>query len=74
MSKFDFLSSYQDWRVCIEKSCGIPLTRDFINKRMGVLSETQTEESVRFIQRYGEDHYRKVLSWFQKARSELPNE
>ncbi len=69
--RFDFLKSYEEWRYCIEKSCQIPLSKDFIEKRLQVFADIKNEETERFVRRYGSEHYLQVLQWFQQARRDL---
>ncbi len=70
MTRFPFLKNYTDWRVCIERSCGIPLTKNFIESRLKNMVDLNQEETQRFIQRYGQDHYQTVLQWFRTAHNE----
>ncbi|MEY6433435.1 hypothetical protein ABC977_13585 [Thioalkalicoccus limnaeus] len=60
-------SDYPSWRYCIEKKCGIPLTRDFIEERIRVLGDRNQEETRRFVQTYGHGHLDQVLGWFRQA-------
>ncbi|SCX56525.1 hypothetical protein SAMN05720354_11764 [Nitrosospira sp. Nsp1] len=48
--------SVGEWRQCIEYDCGLPLTQEFIQKRLTVFRQLQHEETLRFIHHYGETH------------------
>lgn len=69
--QFDFLQSYQDWRFCIEKSCRIQLTKEFIESRLQELDNHRSEATQRFVQRYGVEHYKQVTMWFRQALADL---
>jgi hypothetical protein len=62
-------ASFSEWRHCIEKECGIPLTEGYIAERLALLSNTNSEEASRFRTLYGEDHWRSVIGWFEQART-----
>lgn len=64
--------TYTEWRHCIEVECGIPLTPAFIQARLIQLGDEQAEETLRFRRLYGDDHWRRVLSWFEQAAREIP--
>lgn len=62
--------TYAEWRHCIEVECGIPLAPEFIATRLRVLQQPSVEETQRFIQRYGDAHWRRVVQWFVMAAAE----
>lgn len=62
-----FPSDYASWRYCIEVKCGEPLTPQFIESRISILSDPKQEETKRFAKLYGEPYLQQVLSWFQQA-------
>jgi hypothetical protein len=47
--------------------CGIPLTPDFVQERLGILGDPGNAETQRFVRLYGEIHWQRVLSWFGTA-------
>lgn len=63
--------SYSEWRRCITEDCGIALTKSYIQQRIEALRDKRNEHTLHFIRRYGEAHYRNVLSWFERALNEI---
>ncbi|ACO79086.1 hypothetical protein AvCA_29170 [Azotobacter vinelandii CA] len=63
--------SYAAWRHCITVECGIPLTEEFIRKRLAILGNPDEHETRRFAAAYGAEHLRAVLSWFERAAREI---
>ncbi|GAB3371990.1 hypothetical protein [Azotobacter armeniacus] len=62
--------SYASWRHCITVECGIPLTPDFIQRRLEILRNPQEQETQRFAKVYGEPHLQAVIGWFEQAARE----
>ena len=60
-----FPSNYSSWRHCIEVSCAIALSPDYIAKRIAILADSTHKETVRFKNLYGEEWRQQVLAWFQ---------
>jgi len=65
-----FPSDYASWRYCIEVKCGQPLTREFLQARIDILSNAHCEETRRFTKLYGKPYKDQVLAWFQQAATE----
>jgi hypothetical protein len=65
--------NYDDWKHCITKECGIPLTSEFIEKRIASFEDHNNDYTKKFIEKYGEDYARQVVAWFVLARHELEN-
>jgi hypothetical protein len=63
--------SYPAWRHCITVECRIPLTQTFIEQRLAIWQNPSLEETQRFRRCYGDDHWQRVIHWFQQARAEL---
>ena len=59
--------TFEAWKYCITRECGIPLTAGFIRARLAVLDNPANEETTRFRRLYGEAHWRRVVTWFQRA-------
>ena len=57
--------NYTEWRDCIENKCGIPLTPEFVNKRIDELGDTNLQATKEFINKYSEQHYHQVMEWFK---------
>lgn len=63
--------SYAAWRHCITVECGIPLTAEFIQQRLAILSNPKEYETQRFAEVHGVHHLRAVLTWFGEAAKEM---
>ncbi|MEM1263824.1 MAG: hypothetical protein AAGH76_15610 [Pseudomonadota bacterium] len=63
--------TYEQWHHCITQECGIPLTREFVAKRLAVWRDEKSQETQRFRRLYGDDHWRTVIGWFERAESEI---
>jgi len=61
------LNTYDDWKHCITVLCGIPLTPDYIEKRLAELKNPNDYKTQKFIDTWGEQHLKKVISWFEQA-------
>ncbi|MEM9382856.1 MAG: hypothetical protein AAGB93_23085 [Planctomycetota bacterium] len=66
------LSSYEDWRECIEVHCSIPLTPDFIRGRLAELGDGEHPRTKEFERLYGAEHLQRTIGWFQRAAEEAP--
>jgi len=62
--------SYPAWRHCITVECRIPLTQTFIEQRLAIWQNPSLEETQRFRRCYGDEHWQRVIHWFQQARAE----
>ncbi len=56
--------NFEEWKICIEKKCGIPLTFQFAKKRLAIYQDYSHPETIRFIEKYGIAHYQRVCGWF----------
>ena len=63
--------TYEQWRHCITVECGIPLTPEFVAARLAAWRNEDREETTRFRRLYGDQHWQSVISWFERAESEL---
>ncbi|WP_115717001.1 hypothetical protein [Gallaecimonas mangrovi] len=63
--------NYQQWRHCITVECGITLTPAYLAERLTVWRSANCEETLRFRRRYGDNHWRSVLAWFEQAQKEI---
>jgi hypothetical protein len=66
-------STYTDWRHCIERDCGIPLTPAFIAERIADLCDERSHHTQQFLRHYGREHHARVLDWFRQAGDENPS-
>ena len=62
-----FPQSYESWRYCIEHKCGLRLTPDYIQQRIGILTDPRQEETQRFARTYGNAYLAQVVAWFERA-------
>lgn len=64
-----------EWKNCIEVNCGIPLTPDFVKKRITELSDDNNQHSREFTKLYGDAYRLKVIGWFEQSLQiqNLPN-
>ncbi|SMF42919.1 hypothetical protein [Pseudobacteriovorax antillogorgiicola] len=59
--------SFQSWRECIEVRCQVPLTKEYCEKRIVELKNAKEFNTKKFIECYGAEHHRRVLSWFEQG-------
>ena len=62
--------TYEQWKFCIIKKCGISLTFESIEERLSVLSNEQNKERNKFIELYGQEHLNNVIDWFKITLNE----
>lgn len=62
---------FDSWRACIVVKCGIPLTGDFLERRIAVYEDLDLLETKRFIALYGDEHHQNVLTWLRRALVEV---
>lgn len=65
------INTYKEWKYCIEVSCGILLTKSFINGRLTALTNNANKQTQEFIKLYGFDYTAQIILWFQKAEAEI---
>lgn len=63
-----FPRTFEEWQHCITVKCRIPLTADYISKRIAALTDTKSYETEKFTALYGDDYRQQVLGWFQQAQ------
>lgn len=66
------LDSYENWRACIEVSCGIALTPGFIAERLAELGDSSHPKTQEFERLYGRPHLERTIGWFERAAQEAP--
>ncbi len=59
--------TFQEWRNCIEKGCGIELTTTFVTERLRILQDKKHTETKNFLRLYGEDHLKQVIDWYKRT-------
>lgn len=63
--------TYDEWEHCITVKCGIPLTPDYIARRIVALEDSRDFHTGKFIARWGAAHHARTLDWFREAQSRL---
>ena len=63
--------TYAEWRHCITVLCAIPLTSDYIDKRLKALDDENDFMTQKYRQTWGEDQLKKTREWFEQAQQEL---
>lgn len=63
-------STYDEWYVCIVDECKIELNQNYINERLSILTNDTLEETRIFRKKYGDNHWRDVIGWFNRAKQE----
>jgi hypothetical protein len=48
--------------------CGIALEAAYINTRIAVLTNPESEETTRFRRLYGDQHWQNIVRWFRQAQ------
>lgn len=71
MNQAPVLQTYEDWQHCITVSCGIPLTKEYVEMRIAALADDSAYGTMRFIEVWGERHLEQVKKWFAQAQREL---
>lgn len=59
--------TFNEWRYCIEQKGQIKLTQKYIEQRLAILRVLDHEETQQFIRLYGDHHWQRVVSWFERA-------
>lgn len=62
---------YEAWKHCITVKCKIPLTKEFVTERLEKLSSNDSDERVKFIEKYGEHWTNTVVGYFKQALNEV---
>lgn len=64
-------TTYGEWRQCITETCGIPLTKSYIEQRITALNDFNDHMTKSFVRLYGEPQRKATLAWFEKALQEV---
>lgn len=56
----------ETWKNCIEKTCGILLTKQFVLERLAVYQDASNPETRTFEELYGKQHLKNIIQWFQQ--------
>lgn len=71
MMSSPFPQTYEQWHHCITVECSIPLTTEFVTRRLAVWRDEKSAETARFRRLYGDAHWQAVVAWFERAELEL---
>lgn len=63
--------NYDEWLHCITVICGIPLTTDYVARRIAALDDRTDFQTQRFVDRWGSAHHARTLGWFREAAEKL---
>jgi len=63
--------NFEEWKICIEKKCGNPLTLEFAEKRLSIYRDENLPETQRFMKLYGEVHLFSIREWLSKIIKEI---
>lgn len=66
----DFHETYEQWKLCLQRNLGKDWNKEFLQKRIDVLSNHANSETKKFLQVYGKARAEQVLQWFKKALEE----
>ena len=66
-----FPRHFGDWKKCITQKCKIPLTQEYVNERIKLLSDANSSERKRFVEKYGAHWTGTIIDYFKQARDEL---
>jgi len=59
--------SFEQWKYCIERDCGISLTKAFAQQRLSVYKDRQNLETQKFVSLYGEQHLSNIIAWLKQV-------
>lgn len=59
-------NTFNDWKNCVEHDCKIKLTKEFAAQRLLVYQNSHDEETKKFVQLYGEQHLKNIITWLQQ--------
>jgi hypothetical protein len=63
-------SEFHEWRDAITRRCGLELTAAYCAERVQALMDSSVPSTKNFVETYGEDYLRNVISWFRRAGEE----
>ena len=64
------MKTYEDWKHCITRLCGIPLTGPYIEQRLSDLRDPANHTTRKFVGMWGEEHRLRVIGWFEQAQQD----
>ena len=64
-------TTYEEWEHCITLKCGIPLTAEYVAKRIEALQDMDDYHTRKFVEQWGQAHHARTLGWFREAEGRL---
>lgn len=64
-------TSYEQWKHCIVKECGIVLTKSFVEARVSAMNDVNNEYTRQFLKCYGQAQYENTKHWLLQAKESL---
>ena len=59
--------TFEQWKNCIVKDCGIDLSKNFITQRLSVYQNRSSQETKKFVSLYGEQHLNNIINWLKRV-------
>lgn len=56
--------TFEQWKNCIINDCKINLTKDFVEKRLAVYTNKNSDETKKFVALYGDAHLENIIKWY----------
>ena len=66
-----FPKHYESRKNCITQKCKTPLTKEFVQERIKVLSQKNSQGRKAFVEKYGDHWTDRVLGYFKQALEEM---
>jgi hypothetical protein len=57
--------TFEQWKECIQKDCGITLTKKFASERLAVYEDAESSDTKKFITLYGKQHLQNIIQWLR---------
>ena len=66
-----FPKHYEAWKRCITQKCKIDLTKEYVMGRLDALSQENSPERKKFVEKYGTHWTDTIISYFNQALREV---
>lgn len=60
--------TFNQWKQCIEKDCGVTLTKKYASEKLADYENEENSETKKFIPLYGEHHLQNIIQWFHQIQ------
>jgi len=64
-------NDYNSWKAMMTNDCKESLTAEFVDERLKVLRSSSDPFTKKFLEIYGKDYLNAVISWYERAKSDL---